>query len=68
MDLRVGSPTYGKHQAVKLDALRGGNCTYLKVLHGFSVLEDGTKVAYKCTEYYAPDYEQSIKWDDADRK
>lgn len=66
VDLRVGSPTYGKHQAVKLDAIEGWQL-YVPdgFAHGFSVLEEGTKVAYKCTEYYAPDYEQSIKWDDA---
>ena len=67
VDLRVGSPTYGKHEAVKLDAVEGWQLYVPEgFAHGFSVLEDGTKVAYKCTEYFEPDYEQSIKWDDAD--
>ena len=51
VDLRAGSPTYGKHEAVKLDVVEGGNCMPEGLVHGFSVLEDGTKAAYKCTEY-----------------
>ena len=32
--------------------------------HGFMVLEDGTEFLYKTTDYYAPEYERSIRWDD----
>jgi len=32
--------------------------------HGFYVLSDEAEFIYKCTDYYAPEYEHSIKWDD----
>ena len=34
--------------------------------HGFLVLSDTATFEYKCTDYYAPDYERSIRWDDPD--
>jgi len=34
--------------------------------HGFLVLSDTAEVAYKCTDFYAPEHERSIRWDDPD--
>ncbi len=34
--------------------------------HGFLVLSDTAEVEYKCTDYYAPEFERSIRWDDPD--
>lgn len=67
VDLRAGSPTYGKHEKVLLNEENGWQFWIpAGFAHGFSALEDGTKVSYKCTEFYAPDSEQSLKWDDKD--
>ena len=63
VDLRVGSPTYGKHHAVKLDV--EGWQLYVPdgFAHGFLFLK--RELRLQVPEYYAPDYEQSIKWNDA---
>lgn len=64
VDIRKGSPTYGKHLAIKLD---GENKKMLYVppgfAHGFATLEDHTLFLYKCTDYYNKDAEGSIHWD-----
>lgn len=65
VDLRVGSPTYCKHEAVKLDAEDGWQFWIPEgFAHGFAAHEDDTVVAYKCTEFYNPDSERSLLWDD----
>lgn len=67
VDLREGSATYGKHFAVELS---GEN--HLQVFipkgfaHGFSVLSDEVIFQYKCDEYYAPQSEGAVAWDDPD--
>ena len=61
VDLRKGSPTYGKHEAVILDAAEGWQFWVpAGFAHGFLSLEDSTKVVYKCTEFYAPECEGSL--------
>ncbi|MAO46028.1 MAG: dTDP-4-dehydrorhamnose 3,5-epimerase [Crocinitomicaceae bacterium] len=67
VDLRKDSPTYGKHEAVRLDTVEGWQF-YIPpgFAHGFASLEEDTKVAYKCTEFYAPECEQSILFNDED--
>lgn len=65
VDLRVGSPTYGKHESVKLDAEDGWQFWIpAGFAHGFAAHEDETVVSYKCTEFYNPDSEQSLLWND----
>lgn len=65
VDLRKDSPTYGKHVSVELSEY---NHRQLWIppgfAHGFVALEDDTIFAYKCTNYYAPQSEGCIKWDD----
>src|SRR5262245_37595242 len=65
LDLRVGSPTYGHHVSARLSA-----DNWLQMLvpkgfaHGFCTLEDDTEVLYKVTDYYAPETDRGLRWDD----
>lgn len=67
VDIRKGSPTYGKWAAVELSSERK-NLFWVPpgFAHGFLSLEDGTDFLYKCTDYYAPEHEHAIRWDDPD--
>lgn len=67
VDLREGSETYGKHFSIELS---GEN--HLQVFipkgfaHGFAALSEEVVFQYKCDEYYAPDSEAAIIWNDPD--
>jgi dTDP-4-dehydrorhamnose 3,5-epimerase len=67
VDLRRGSPTYGRWDAVRLDdaTLRA---VYLPVgfAHGFVVVSDVADVVYKCSGYYDEQLERGFVWDDPD--
>jgi dTDP-4-dehydrorhamnose 3,5-epimerase len=65
VDLRVGSPTYGKWTAATLTA-HGGEQIFVPrgFAHGYCTLEDNTEVAYKVDDYYAPECERGLAWDD----
>jgi dTDP-4-dehydrorhamnose 3,5-epimerase len=67
VDLRKGSPYFGKWAGVTLSS---ENKLQLWVppgfAHGFYVLSNEAEFIYKCTDYYAPEHERSIKWDDPD--
>ena len=55
VDIRVGSPTYGRHVAVEISAANRRQIFLPKgIAHGFAVLEDDTVFQYKCDNYYAP--------------
>ena len=67
VDIRKGSPTFGKHVSVELSA-----DNHLQVFiprgfaHGFAVLSEEAVLQYKCDNFYAPQHEGAIAWDDPD--
>jgi dTDP-4-dehydrorhamnose 3,5-epimerase len=65
VDIRKSSPTFGRWVGVELSAQ---NKRQLWIppgfAHGFYCLEDGTEFLYKCTDYYAPEFERTICWND----
>jgi dTDP-4-dehydrorhamnose 3,5-epimerase len=67
VDLRKSSTTFGKWEAIELS---GENKRMLWIpsgfAHGFRVLSDGAHVLYKATDFYAPDSERTVAWNDAD--
>lgn len=61
VDLRVGSPTFGRHAAVLLTGENRRQLFIPKGLaHGFAVLSDRARFAYKCDAFYAPESEGSV--------
>ena len=63
VDIRKGSPTFGKYVAVELSE---ENKLQFFLPNGFAVLSEEAIFQYKCDEYYAPDYEGAICYDDPD--
>lgn len=67
VDLRKGSPTFGGWLG---EILSAENKRQLWIpagfAHGFVVLSDTAEFLYKTTDYYAPEYERSIQWNDPD--
>lgn len=65
VDLRRNSPTFGHHVAATLSA---DNFRQLYIppgfAHGFCVLSDVAEIEYKCTDFYRPDDEFTIAWND----
>lgn len=67
VDLRKGSPTFGRHVSVELS-----EDNHLQFFiprgfaHGFCVLSDEAVFQYKCDNYYAPRSEGALRWDDPD--
>ncbi len=65
VDIRKSSPTFGQHVAVELSS---GNKRQLWVpegfAHGFLVVSDTAEFLYKTTDYWAPEFERSIIWND----
>ena len=69
VDIRRGSPTYGKWESYELTA-ENGYQLYVPIgfAHGFMTLEQESEIVYKCSDYYAPETEKSISWKDPDIK
>ena len=67
VDLRAGSPTFGRWVAAELTAERGEQLYVPAGFgHGFITLEPDCAVAYKTSDFYAPDCDGGIVWDDPD--
>jgi dTDP-4-dehydrorhamnose 3,5-epimerase len=65
VDIRFGSPTFGKHVAVELS---GDNHRQFWIpagfAHGFLALEDDVVFSYKCTNVYSPEHDRGVRWND----
>ena len=67
VDLRKESATYGQYQLVELSEINKLQFWIpAGFAHGFCALEDNTIFSYKCSNYYSPQHEETIKWNDAD--
>jgi dTDP-4-dehydrorhamnose 3,5-epimerase len=65
VDLRRSSPTFGRWLAVELsEANRHILWVPQGFAHGFVVLSESADFLYKCTDYYAPQFERCLKWND----
>lgn len=66
VDIRRSSPTFGRYVATVLSA---DNKHQLWIppgfAHGFYVLSEYAEFFYKCSDFYAPQYERTLRWDDA---
>lgn len=67
VDMRLDSPTYGQWVGAVLTA-EGQEQFWVPAgfAHGFLVLSDSADFLYKTTDYYAPEYERTVAWDDTD--
>ena len=67
VDIRRGSPTYGRWDRADLTE-ENQHQLYIPVgfAHGFCVTSEVADVVYKCSSYYAPDYERGFAYDDPD--
>ena len=65
VDIRHGSPTFGRHVAVELSA---DNWAQLWIppgfLHGLCTLTEDTEVLYKVTDYYSAEHDAAVRWND----
>lgn len=65
VDLRRGSPAFGRWQGLMLDGQDGRQLWIPPgFAHGFLALEDSTWLAYKTTQHYDPASERTVRWDD----
>jgi dTDP-4-dehydrorhamnose 3,5-epimerase len=69
VDLRRGSPTFGRWEGVRLS---GDNQRMIWIpeglAHGFRVVSEGAHVLYKTTDFYFPEFEHTLAWNDPDLK
>jgi dTDP-4-dehydrorhamnose 3,5-epimerase len=67
VDLRRSSPTYGKWASIELSA-QSARLAWIPpgFAHGFLVTSDAAEVQYKTTDYYAPEHERVVRWNDPD--
>lgn len=67
VDVRTGSPTYGRWISVELSAA-SRRAVYVPpgCAHGFQTLEDDTELLYLISELYEPSLQRGVRWDDPD--
>lgn len=67
VDIRTGSATYGRWFGVEL-SFENGRQLFIPAgfAHGFATLEPETEIVYKCSDYYAPECEGALRYDDPD--
>ncbi len=67
VDVRRGSPTFGKWVGQELSAENGLQLLIPKgFLHGFATLTDNVEFLYKCSDIYAPEVDGAVAWNDPD--
>ena len=67
VDLRKESPTLGKHVSAVISSEQWNQILVpIGFAHGFCTLEPNTEVIYKVTNYYAPDHDKGLLWNDSD--
>ena len=67
VDVRKGSPTFGQWFGVELSFENGKQLLVpVGFLHGFSTRAPDTEIIYKCSDFYAPDCDGAVRFDDAD--
>ncbi len=67
VDIRKGSPTYGQWFGVELSFENGKQLLVPEgFLHGFSTRAPDTEIIYKCSDYYAPECDGAVRFDDPD--
>ena len=67
VDIRVGSPNFGRWFGVELSAENGKQLLVPKgFLHGFVTLQRETEILYKCSDYYSPECDRAVRFDDPD--
>lgn len=67
VDIRKGSPTYGKWFGIELTFENGQQLLVpAGFAHGFVTREPGTEIIYKCSDFYAPETEGALIWNDPD--
>ena len=65
VDARAGSPSYGAWIAEELSEENGRQLLVPKgFLHGFVTLRPDTEIVYKCSDFYAPEADGAVRWDD----
>ena len=65
VDLRAGSPSFGRHVAIELSAERGNQLFVPEgFAHGFCTLMPDTHLVYKVNRYYSAEHDRGLAWDD----